>query len=610
MRSTFEKCEKCEEFELNHFSAGVKQTEGNRSQIQPSPAQSFWQVLMLGVALMTGGMAWAGLGTLALALQSDIANTSELPVSELPVSEIPASELAGTNLSEYSLDTPASTVSLTTLDQLSEYGGENRGDGNMAQVTSVTEFSDVSPGDWAYEALAYLANSESQGGLDCLEGYPNGTYLGGRAMTRYEFAAGLASCLDAVVGRLESLDPEALARIEALQREFASELAALRGRVDALEAAVEELQANQFSTTTTLFGETIFSIADIFGSNVDDANSTVFQARVRLNFNTSFTGQDLLNTRLQFSNLEFFNLGDNELPDSFTAGNVVPMATFPNPYLRQTSPYYFFGTNRFDVTRLFYAFPVGNLRVTLAATGTGITDIVSSISPIDAGGYGSISFLAYNPIYDAGAPSSGIGLTYDFSDTFQIGVGYLTGFGQGNPSPGFGLFNGGYSLFGQLTFRPGPLSIGLIYLNGYNNLESSGLPAAVTNQYGITINYALSDTFNIGAWFNYEDGILIGTADYRSVAYAGYLAINDLGGPNNQLVLAAGVPPRISDYEIGSTRIGAFIDDAAFSAELSYRISFSDNISLTPGIIWTADPGNNNDNSDTFLGVLRTTFYF
>ncbi|MFQ3615244.1 MAG: iron uptake porin [Cyanobacteriota bacterium] len=301
MRSKFEKLEKSEKFELNRFAAEVEQTAWTRLTWCP---RVLWQKLALGLALMAGGLAWAGLGAIATA-------------SELPQSELPQSELPGTYPSESRLTAPAEAISLTTLDQLSEYSGENRGDGNMAQVTSVTEFSDVSPGDWAYEALAYLANSESQGGLDCLEGYPNGTYLGGRAMTRYEFAAGLASCLDAVVGRLESLDPEALARIEALQREFASELAALRGRVDALEAAVEELEANQFSTTTTLFGETIFSIADIFGSNVDDANSTVSQARVRLNFNTSFTGKDLLNTRLQFSNLEFFN------PEAFEASALI-----------------------------------------------------------------------------------------------------------------------------------------------------------------------------------------------------------------------------------------------------------------------------------------------
>ncbi|WP_448603246.1 hypothetical protein [Thermoleptolyngbya sp.] len=154
MRSKFETLEK---FELNRFATEVEQTAGSGLVLR---LRGFWRKLTLGLALMAGGLAWAGLGAIAAA------------------SELPESELSQTYLSkyrsEYRLDTPANTISLTTLDQLSEYSGENRGDGNMAQVTSVTEFSDVSPSDWAYEALAYLANSESQGGLDCLEGYPNG----------------------------------------------------------------------------------------------------------------------------------------------------------------------------------------------------------------------------------------------------------------------------------------------------------------------------------------------------------------------------------------------------------------------------------------------------
>ena len=32
----------------------------------------------------------------------------------------------------------------------------------------------------------------------CIAGYPDGTFRGNRAMTRYEFAAGLNACLDRV----------------------------------------------------------------------------------------------------------------------------------------------------------------------------------------------------------------------------------------------------------------------------------------------------------------------------------------------------------------------------------------------------------------------------
>ncbi|MEO1211850.1 MAG: iron uptake porin, partial [Cyanobacteria bacterium J06638_20] len=162
---------------------------------------------------------------------------------------------------------PESNSEMATLDQIMEYSNEGRGAGSLAQVTSVTQFSDVSPGEWAYEALSFLANSEDLGGLDCLEGYPDGTYRGTRALTRYEFAAGLAACLDAISGPVNA---DQLERIEALQREFAAELAALRGRVDALEAAVDELEANQFSTTTRLNAEAIFAAADLFGGDDQD----------------------------------------------------------------------------------------------------------------------------------------------------------------------------------------------------------------------------------------------------------------------------------------------------------------------------------------------------
>ncbi|PHM08572.1 carbohydrate porin, partial [Nostoc sp. 'Peltigera malacea cyanobiont' DB3992] len=36
----------------------------------------------------------------------------------------------------------------------------------------------------------------------------------------------------------------------------------------------------------------------------------------------------------------------------------------------------------------------------------------------------------------------------------------------------------------------------------------------------------------------------------------------------------------------------------------------SDNISVTPGVIWLTSPGQNSDNDDAIIGTLRTTFTF
>ena len=102
-----------------------------------------------------------------------------------------------------------------------------------------------------------------------------------------------------------------MATLQRLQEEFSAELATLRGRVDAVEARTAELEANQFSTTTKLVGEAIFAVSDIFGGNTGDANNTVFQDRVRLDLQTSFTGKDVLHTRLAAGNALAFNQVDN-----------------------------------------------------------------------------------------------------------------------------------------------------------------------------------------------------------------------------------------------------------------------------------------------------------
>ncbi len=115
----------------------------------------------------------------------------------------------------------------------------------MGQVTSVSQFSDVQPTDWAYQALSNLVTK-----YGCVAGYPNGTFKGKQAMTRYEAAALLNACLDRVTEMTEEL--------KRLLKEFEKEMAVLKAKVDGLEAKTEELAATQFSTTTKLKGQSVF----------------------------------------------------------------------------------------------------------------------------------------------------------------------------------------------------------------------------------------------------------------------------------------------------------------------------------------------------------------
>ena len=115
----------------------------------------------------------------------------------------------------------------------------------MGQVTSVGQFSDVQPTDWAYQALSNLVSK-----YGCVAGYPNGTFKGKQAMTRYEAAALLNACLDRVTEMTEE--------VKRLLKEFEKELTVLKAKVDGLEAKTEELAATQFSTTTKLKGQAVF----------------------------------------------------------------------------------------------------------------------------------------------------------------------------------------------------------------------------------------------------------------------------------------------------------------------------------------------------------------
>jgi len=197
-----------------------------------------------------------------------------------------------------------------------------------AQITTVDDLSDVGPSDWAYEALKQL--NEDYG---CLPGTPAETFGDGRAITRYEAAAGANACIrrieDLLAGGATYIRPRDLETLRRLQDEFAAELATLGARVDSLEDRVANLEDQQFSTTTKLQGEVIFQFADEFeglglqgagrreigGTVIGDSlgnpfrdDDVTFGPRVRLNLDTSFTGEDRLRIRLD---AETFKVNQN-----------------------------------------------------------------------------------------------------------------------------------------------------------------------------------------------------------------------------------------------------------------------------------------------------------
>ncbi|MBD2497512.1 iron uptake porin [Nostoc sp. FACHB-280] len=513
------------------------------------------------------------------------------------------------------------------LDQVNRYSNEGKTNNSLSQVTSVSQFSDVQPTDWAFQALQSLVER-----YGCIAGYPNGTYRGNRALTRYEFAAGLNACLDRVneliaTATADLVTKQDLATLQRLQEEFSAELATLRGRVDALEARTAELEANQFSTTTKLVGEAIFAVSDVFGSNSGERNNTVFQDRVRLGLQTSFTGRDVLTTRLTASNATPFTLQNNAGTDINSAE---PLQTYN---VGGT------GGNSVVVDRLTYEAPVGPVQVYLAAAGGKHSHYAAVNNPYffdkTDGGNGALStFSSENPIYRIGG-GAGIAFNIPFGQggsiikPSSITVGYLASEAD-SPTSGQGLFNGNYAALGQLNFGIGDrLAVAATYVHSYNgagsalfdNGEQNNIPTGVvgtsfantlpnassSNSYGLSAAFRPSDKLSISGFISYSDVTGFGVGDDREVwSYGGGIALPDFGKKGNVLGIFGGVQP----YSIGRFSVSQGNNDLPFQVEGFYKYRVSDNISITPGVIWLSSPGQNDNNDDAFIGTLRTTFTF
>ena len=100
-----------------------------------------------------------------------------------------------------------------------------------APAFAANPFSDVPMNHWAYDAVEQL----SAKGI--LEGYPNGTFKGNRAMTRYEIATMVARMMAA-----GGLSGEDLEKLKALVVEFQPELEALGVKVDGFDSRLSALE--------------------------------------------------------------------------------------------------------------------------------------------------------------------------------------------------------------------------------------------------------------------------------------------------------------------------------------------------------------------------------
>jgi len=440
----------------------------------------------------------------------------------------------------------------------------------------------------------------------------------------------LNACLDKIneiisAGLADKVSQEDLATLQKLQEEFAAELATLRGRVDALDAKTAKLEAQQFSTTTKLSGEAIMSVQGASGNTNPGTptSSNVFvSSRVRLDLNTSFTGSDLLKTRLEVGN------GGNNIPGVFGAVATNGTAGVGSNIGFQTYGQDYTGLgNVFTLAKLRYDFDIADARVSVGP-------VMHAYDHIDTNSYANneafdfaSTFFINNPLHIlVNGQTGGAGAAFDWNiakSAFNLRGLYLAGNGAQAATNGVtngGLFGDAYQASVELGFAPEnsegdkPFALKLLYTNGSVNNST-------INSGGVNVEWKFAKGAAVFGRYGFGniDGrsVAIGTAGGFTggvPAFATNVATNNL---NPQTWMAGfAFPDLFKEGAMAGVAVGQpFIESNVGNAtqtnlELFYNFPVTNNIRITPDIQFIFNPNNLSTNSTIFVGTLRTVFSF
>ncbi|MBW4643590.1 MAG: iron uptake porin [Goleter apudmare HA4340-LM2] len=518
---------------------------------------------------------------------------------------------------------------VTEISQQQENTENPESDDQISQVTSVSQLDDVQPSDWAFGALQSLVER-----YGCIAGYPNGVYRGNRAISRYEFAAGLNTCLERLNelianSQASAISNDDLIQLQRLQSEFSSELQQLTQRVETLENRTSEVEANQFSPTTRLFGQAIFNVQGTNSPDVDlfprdgvperkaQTNLTLTNS-VQLTLATSFTGRDLLLTGLSAGNLGsnaplvFTNMGRLGY-ESNTENNVV-------------------------INELSYRFPVGNnLGIVVGTAGVNPVNTFRGINPLEGSGDGAISLFGQrNPILTIGNSTGGIGFDWQISDRISLQGIYSSEIPSfpGNSNFG-GLFGGRVTTGAQLTLAPtNNIDVGVNYLysRSPDDLLGNGIgdaqlisPFAPTSAFntqavGVTAAWRIHPNVQLGGWGGWTHSKPVELeGSVETINWMVFAAFPNLLRPGNLGGVLVGQPPKITsstlpdgfnfpNFSDGGTPGGR--RDSSVHVELFYRTQVTENIAITPGLFVVFNPDHNANNQPLLVGTMRATLRF
>lgn len=354
--------------------------------------------------------------------------------------------------------------------------------------------------------------------------------------------------------------------------------------MDTLEADVAELEANQFSTTTKLRGQLDAHLVVPFiePDVLDQEEDVTFDYRARLNFDTSFSGEDRLRIRLQANSGQ---TGLTAVPGGLANGGGDNSSLFDEDDD--------FGEDDVGLNDVYYSFPIGNRISAIIAANSIATDdfVTSTIVPFDGPSVADFGGPVFYDLFDGGG-SFGVGANFAFTDNIILDLGYAT---DDSDNPAEGIFEN-YSYIAQLNFLDiGPFNAAVTYIDGdqgtgdpANNIDfaAAGL---------LSLNFG---RFEVGGYYSYID---LDDGDVDS--YMAGISIADFLGAGNTLGGYAGVSPFFPNGDIAEDR-------DPFVAEVYYEVALNEFFTLTPAVIYS-DPNQPGDGfGDSLYGVLRSTFRF
>jgi hypothetical protein len=525
------------------------------------------------------------------------------------------------------------------LAALQRYSGSY---GSSEQVRTANQFSDLQPSDWAYQALSTLVERHG-----CIAGYPDGGLGGARSLSRFEAAALLNACLDQITDTTDSL--------RRLLREFERELAILRGPVDGLAVKVGNLEAQTFSSTTKLSGQTTFVLgANRFGGIATGGpdglqaaanrreGGTTFNYDLQLDLDTSFSGKDLLRIKLRAGNFA---------ESGFGAG--VPIGTnqaalFPNQleiaFQEECSDNNGQVIDCGDVVgvqRAFYQFPIGPEFTATVGALVRQDDMLAlwpSAYPADT----LLDFLTY-----AGAPGAynsnlgaGVGLWWK-KGNWSVSLNYIAGNGnngtpgdtedaEGNPvgGGGIGTVASAQTSTVQLGYAADALGFAVAYTYARGVGVASGTPLAVLevsamNAIGISGYWQPSSSswlpsISAGWGVNTYPGpsTYLNIDVQQSQSWFVGLQWSDVLLKGNKAGMAVGQPTFV-------TRCGEGCNgnpqDGQYAWEWWYSFQITDNITVTPALFYLSnllgqisklETGSNAASVSDVGALVKTTFRF